>query len=56
MNLPKSPTFNFCKGVKIYHVSGEIILGNFYRHLEYFSGHTVGTEHYGKLVQPTNLI
>ena len=27
INLPKSPTFlgNFCKGVKIYHFSSEII-------------------------------
>ena len=41
-NLPKSPTFlgNFCKGVKIYHFSSVIILGNFYRHLAIFSGHT----------------
>ena len=31
-NLPKSPSFlsNFCKGVKIYHFSSEIIFGNFY--------------------------
>ena len=29
INLPKSPTFlgNFCKGVKIYHISSEIIFG-----------------------------
>ena len=29
MNLPKSPTFlgNFCKGVKICHISSEIIFG-----------------------------
>ena len=29
INLPKSPTFlgNFCKGVKIYHFSSEIIFG-----------------------------
>ena len=29
MNLPKSPTFlgKFCKGVKIYHFSSEIIFG-----------------------------
>ena len=35
IKLPKSPTFlgNFCKGVKIYHFSCEIILGNFIRHL-----------------------
>ena len=38
INLPKSPTFsgNFCKGVKIYHFSNEIILGNFCRHLAIF--------------------
>ena len=31
INLPKSPTFlcNFCKGVKIYHFSSEIIFGQF---------------------------
>ena len=36
--LPKSPTFlgNFCKDVKIYHFSSEIILGNFYCHLATF--------------------
>ena len=35
INLPKSPTYlgNFCKGVKIFPFSSEIILGNFYRHL-----------------------
>ena len=29
INLPQSPTFlgNFCKGVKIYHFSSEIIFG-----------------------------
>ena len=29
INLPKSPTFlgTFCKGVKIYHLSSEIIFG-----------------------------
>ena len=29
INFPKSPTFlgNFCKGVKIYHFSSEIIFG-----------------------------
>ena len=39
INLPKSATFlgNFCKGVKILHFS---FLGNFYRHLAIFSGHT----------------
>ena len=42
INLPKSLTFfgNFCKGVKIIRFSGEIIFGNFYRHLAIFSGHT----------------
>ena len=28
------------KGVKIYHFSSEIILGNFYKNLAIFSGHT----------------
>ena len=28
------------KGVKIYHFSSEVILGNFYRQLTIFSGHT----------------
>ena len=43
INLPKSPTFlgNFRKYVKIYQFYSEIILGNFYRHLAIFSGHTV---------------
>ena len=42
INLPKSPTFlgNFCKDVKIYNFSSEIIFGHFYRHLAIFSGHT----------------
>ena len=35
INLPKT----FCKGVKIYHFPSEIILGNFYWHLEIFSCH-----------------
>ena len=36
--LTKSPTFlvNYCKGVKIFNFSSEIILGNFYRHLSTF--------------------
>ena len=40
---PNLRTFlgNFCKCVKIYHFSSEMILGNFYRHLAIFSGHTV---------------
>ena len=35
ISLPKSPIFlgNFCKGVKIVNFSGEIIFGNFYRHM-----------------------
>ena len=47
INLPRSPTFlgNFCKGVKIYHFSSEIILGNFYRHFVIFSGHTERDQH-----------
>ena len=38
INLPKSPTFlgNFCKCVKIFHYSSEIIFGQFYRHLATF--------------------
>ena len=38
INLPRFLTFlgNFCKGVKIYHFSGEIIFGSFYRHLAIF--------------------
>ena len=30
----------FCEVVKIFHFSSEIILGNYYRHLAIFSGHT----------------
>ena len=40
-HLPHSEAI-FCKGVKIYHFSSEIILGNFFRHLAIFSGHTSG--------------
>ena len=42
INLPKYPTFlgNFCKGVKIYHFFVKSFLGNFYRLLAIFSGHT----------------
>ena len=38
INLPESPTFldNFCKCVKIYNFSSNIILGNFYSHLAIF--------------------
>ena len=47
INLPKYPTFlgNFCKGVKIYHFSSEIIFGQLYRHLAIFSSLTVGVTH-----------
>ena len=38
-NLPKF-LGNFCKGVKIYHFLVKSFLGNFYRHLAIFSGHT----------------
>jgi len=40
--LPKSPTFlgNFCKGVKIYHFSSEIIFGQLLDIWRFFSGHT----------------
>ena len=43
INLPKSPTVlgNFCKVAKIYHFLVKSFLGNFYRHLTFFSGHTV---------------
>ena len=42
INLPKSPRFlsNFCKGVKITIFLVKSFLGNFYRHLAIFSGHT----------------
>ena len=43
INLPKSLTFlgNFCKGVKIYHFSSEIIFwANFIDIWRFFSGHT----------------
>ena len=42
INLPKFHTFvgKFCKGVKIFIFSSKIILGNFYRHLAIFTGHT----------------
>ena len=42
INLPKSPTFlgNFCKGVKIFHFSSEIIFANFLDIWQFFSGHT----------------
>ena len=43
INLPKSPKFlgNFCKGVKIYHFSSEIIFGQLFKYIWwFFSGHT----------------
>ena len=42
INLPKSPAFfrNFCKGVKTYHFSSEIILGIFLDIWRFLSGHT----------------
>ena len=38
ISLPKSPTFlgNFCKGVKIYYFSGEIIFGQLLQTFGYF--------------------
>ena len=48
INLSKYPTFlsNFCKGVKIYHFSSEIILGNFLDIWQFFSGHTHTYPHF----------
>ena len=42
INLPKSPTFlgNFCKGVKNFNFLVKSFLGNFYRYLVIFTGHT----------------
>ena len=43
INLPKSPTFygNFCKGVRIYHFSSEIIFRQLFIDIwRFFSGHT----------------
>ena len=44
INLPKSPTIlgNFCKGVKIYHFSIEIIFVQLSWTFANFSGHTAG--------------
>ena len=38
ITFPKSTTFLgiFCKGVKIFHFSSELILGNFLKHLATF--------------------
>ena len=51
IDLPKFPSFldNFCKDVKIYHFLVESFLGNFYRHLAIFSGHTDGKAGKGKI-------
>ena len=42
INLPKSPTFlrNFCKGFKIFYFREKSFLGNLYRLLATFTGHT----------------
>ena len=50
INLPKSPTFlsKFCKGVKIYHFSSEIIFGQLLQTFGDFFGHTPASRH------PTN--
>ena len=44
INMPKSSQFsgNFCKGVKIYDFLVKPFLGNVYRHLAIFAGHTGG--------------
>ena len=44
ISLPKSLTLlgNFSKGVKIYHFLLKSFLGNFFKHLVIFSGHTDG--------------
>ena len=57
INLPKSPKFlgNFCKGVKIYHFSSEIIFGQLYRHLAIFSGHTEKDEQMDKPIDQTSM-
>ena len=44
INLPKSPTFlgNFCKGVKIFNFSNEIIFGQLvYTHGDFYWSHWV---------------
>ena len=42
INLPKSLTFlgNFCKSVKIYHFSSEIVFGQLLQIFGNFYGHT----------------
>ena len=44
IKLPESPTFlgNFCKVSKSFIFPVKSFLGNFYRHLAIFSGHTGG--------------
>ena len=46
INLPNSPNFlgNYCKGIKIYHFSSEIIIGQLLYTL-YTSGHTENEAH-----------
>ena len=48
INLPNSPTFlgNFCKGVKIYHCSSEIIFGQHSQIFGYFFQVTLNTSHF----------
>ena len=51
INLPKSPTFlgNFCKGVKIFHFSSEIIFGQLWSFKDiwwFFRGHTAQHHHH----------
>ena len=57
INLPKYPTFlgNFCKGVKIYHFSKEIIFGaTFIDFWRFFSGHT-GWKHFWPAGRPPKM-
>ena len=57
INLSKSLTFlgNFCKGVKIFQSSSEIILGNFYRHLAIFFCSHCGPSSYTHLESTNQL-
>ena len=52
INLPKSPTFlgNFCKGVKIFHFSSEIIFGQLLWTFGIFSVHTDSNLYEGDLI------
>ena len=50
ISMPKSPTFlgDFCKGVKIFHFSSEIIFGaTFIDIWQLFTGHTGSQERKG---------